>query len=107
MTASWHGEQGRRAIYACWLPLASASVPRSAGVSLTSAAGSLPNKHVYKVVLTAHSTGLALMVALALILGEQMPSTQSMLWGMAAGTAGTVGLAALYRGLAVGKMGIV
>jgi len=87
------------------------------GLSLSAAAcwgvadfsGGLASKqaNVYKVVLTAHATGLALMVAFALIRGEQVPNTQSLLWGMAAGTAGTVGLAALYRGLAVGKMGIV
>src|SRR3954471_16130933 len=62
---------------------------------------------VYKVVLVAHTTGMALMIALALVRGEHMPSTREMLWGVAAGTAGTIGLVALYRGLAVGKMGIV
>jgi len=63
--------------------------------------------NVYKVVLVAHTSGMALMVALALMRGEHMPSTREMLWGVAAGTAGTVGLVALYRALAVGKMGIV
>src|SRR5216683_2917025 len=71
--------------------------------------GGLASKqaNVYKVVLTAHATGLALMVTFALIRGEQMPSAQALMWGAAAGTAGTVGLAALYRGLAIGKMGVV
>jgi uncharacterized membrane protein len=63
--------------------------------------------NVYKVVLVAHSTGMAMMIALALLRGEHMPSTREMLWGIAAGTAGTVGLVALYRALAIGKMGIV
>src|SRR5437763_42754 len=71
--------------------------------------GGLASKqaNVYKVVLTAHTTGLALMVALALMAGERFPSSHEMLWGVAAGTAGTVGLVALYRALAVGKMGII
>src|SRR5207248_1183863 len=71
--------------------------------------GGLASKqaNVYKVVLTAHFTGLLLMLALAWMTGEHMPAARAMLWGAAAGTAGTVGLAALYRGLAVGKMGIV
>lgn len=63
--------------------------------------------NVYKVVLVAHSTGMALMIALALLRGEPMPPMNQMLWGIAAGTAGTIGLVALYRALAVGKMGIV
>ena len=71
--------------------------------------GGLASKqaNVYKVVLTAHTTGLVLMVALAWMTGEPMPAMRAMLWGAAAGTAGAVGLAALYRGLAIGKMGIV
>lgn len=63
--------------------------------------------NVYKVVLVAHTTGMALMIALALLRGESMPPMDQMLWGIAAGTAGTIGLVALYRALAVGKMGIV
>lgn len=55
----------------------------------------------------AHTTGMALMIALALLRGEHMPGMREMLWGVAAGVAGTVGLVALYRALAVGKMGIV
>src|SRR5260221_7222061 len=71
--------------------------------------GGLASKqaNVYKVVLAAHATGLVMMVALAFVRGEQLPSTQSLFWGMVAGTAGTFGLVALYRGLADGKMGVV
>src|ERR1041385_8238902 len=65
------------------------------------------NANVYKVVLVAHTTGMALMIALAMLRGEVMPSSREMLWGIAAGTAGTIGLVSLYRALAVGKMGIV
>ena len=46
---------------------------------------------------------LALMVALALMAGERFPSSHEMLWGVAAGTAGTVGLVALYRAVAGGN----
>lgn len=63
--------------------------------------------NVYKVVLVAHTTGIALMIALARLRGEHMPSMREMWWGVAAGTAGTVGLVALYRALAIGKMGII
>ena len=71
--------------------------------------GGLASKqaNVYKVVLVAHTTGFVLMVAYAWLSGESFPSTHEMLWGVAAGTAGTVGLVALYRGLSVGKMGII
>lgn len=65
------------------------------------------NANVYKVVLVAHTTGFALMLALAWLKGEAFPSAHQMMWGIAAGTAGTIGLVALYRGLAVGKMGII
>jgi drug/metabolite transporter (DMT)-like permease len=65
------------------------------------------NANVYKVVLVAHTTGCALMLLLAWLKGEAMPSAHEMMWGLAAGTAGTIGLVALYRGLAVGKMGII
>ena len=71
--------------------------------------GGLASKqaNVYKVVLTAHTTGFVLMVLLALLRGEPVPSVHTLLWGVAAGTAGTIGLVALYRGLAIGKMGVV
>jgi drug/metabolite transporter (DMT)-like permease len=59
------------------------------------------------VVAGAHSIGLAALLAVALILRPPMPPLDAALWGTAAGVGGMIGLAALYRGMAVGSMGIV
>lgn len=62
--------------------------------------------NVYGVVLVAHAVGLIFTVAVALLWRDPWPGSQSMWWGFAAGISGGVGLAALYRSLAVGTMGI-
>lgn len=62
--------------------------------------------NVYGVVLIAHAVGLIFTVAVALLWRDPWPGAQSMLWGFVAGISGGVGLAALYRSLAVGTMGI-
>src|SRR5437868_3778951 len=62
--------------------------------------------NVFSVVLAAHAIGLVLLVALALVWSEPLPSPLDIVWGGAAGLAGAVGLAAFYRALAVGRMGI-
>jgi len=62
--------------------------------------------NVFSVVVVAHATGLAFMLLLALLVGEPIPAWTSLLWGIVAGLAGGIGLAALYKALAVGKMGI-
>src|SRR5215212_3600767 len=59
------------------------------------------------VILLGHAIGLALLVGLALAWGERLPTSLDMIWGAAAGLAGVLGIAALYRGLAVGRMGLV
>jgi len=71
--------------------------------------GGLASKrtHVYGVVLLSQLVGLGLLVALAFLLAEPVPGLPDMIWGGIAGVAGTVGLAALYRGLATGPMGVV
>lgn len=71
--------------------------------------GGLASKrtHVYGVVLLSQLEGLGLLVVLALLLAEPVPGLPDMIWGGVAGVAGTVGLAALYRGLATGPMGVV
>ncbi len=59
------------------------------------------------VVAGAHVVGLlALLVGLALI-QPPVPELGAALTGLAAGVAGVVGLAALYRGMSLGSMGIV
>lgn len=62
--------------------------------------------HVFGVLAVARACGLTLMVAVALATGEHIPDTRSLLFACAAGFAGGVALPALYRALAIGKMGI-
>jgi drug/metabolite transporter (DMT)-like permease len=59
------------------------------------------------VVAGAHGIGLLALLAGALILRPPLPGIEAVLIGLAAGAAGAVGLAALYRGMAIGTMGIV
>jgi drug/metabolite transporter (DMT)-like permease len=59
------------------------------------------------VLLIGQLTGATLMALLALMAGEPAPPATTLGWAMAAGALGAVGLAALYRGLAVGRMAVV
>jgi uncharacterized membrane protein len=52
------------------------------------------------------TAGLLLLVPLVVIAGER-PSLTAVGYGAAAGLAGSIGVAALYRALAVGWMGVV
>jgi drug/metabolite transporter (DMT)-like permease len=62
---------------------------------------------VFTVLAVGHGAGLLLLIVLALVWGEPLPSTTYLGWGLAAGLAGAVGLASLYRALAIGQMGMV
>jgi drug/metabolite transporter (DMT)-like permease len=62
---------------------------------------------VFGVVLVSQLTGMALSLALALIGGETFPAGRDLLLCVLAGVFGGVGITALYRGLAVGRMGVV
>jgi drug/metabolite transporter (DMT)-like permease len=62
---------------------------------------------VFGVLAVGHGAGLLLLIVLALVWGEPLPSPTHLGWGLAAGLAGAVGLASLYRALAVGQMGVV
>jgi drug/metabolite transporter (DMT)-like permease len=62
---------------------------------------------VYGVVLVGQSVGVVIVLALMVARGESAPSGPDIAWSMVAGLLGAVGLTALYRGLAVGRMGIV
>src|ERR1017187_2806575 len=87
-----------------------------AGLSLGTAAvwgagdfaGGIATKraNVFRVVAGAHACGLLLML-LVWITGEAVPPRATLLWGAAAGITGAIGVAALYRALAIGRMGIV
>jgi drug/metabolite transporter (DMT)-like permease len=61
---------------------------------------------VLGVTLVAQAAGVFLLVVLALAAAEPAPSRATVGWGSLAGVVGTVGIAALYRALAVGQMGI-
>ncbi len=59
------------------------------------------------VVLWSQLIGAAIFIALAFVFREALPQLRPMLYGALAGVVGVFGLAALYRGLAIGRMGIV
>lgn len=63
--------------------------------------------HTILVVAAAHGIGLVLMAALAVLSREVFPSADTLFWGALAGITGCVGLLAFWRGLAVGRMGLV
>lgn len=89
----------------------------TAGLSLGAAAiwgggdfsGGIATKRaaVFRVVAGAHACGLVLMLALAWISREPLPPRASLIWGVMAGITGAFGIAALYQGLAIGRMGVV
>lgn len=62
---------------------------------------------VFSVVLLSQSIGIVLFALLAIVTRERQPAPADLGWGAAAGIAGLVGLAALYRAMAIGQMGIV
>jgi drug/metabolite transporter (DMT)-like permease len=88
----------------------------SAALGLTSAAswgagdfcGGLATRRgsVYGVVIGAHASGAVLFLALALALREAAPAFANLAACAAAGLFGSLGLLALYRALAMGRMGI-
>jgi drug/metabolite transporter (DMT)-like permease len=71
--------------------------------------GGYASRHANAFVLTtiAHASGMALMIALALLSGAQFPSTRASLWAAAAGAVGGAALALFYRALAAGNMGLI
>lgn len=63
--------------------------------------------HVYGVVLLSQTVGIIFLVGLAWLMVEPLPMSIDLVYGAVAGVGGTIGLVALYRGLAGGRMGIV
>ena len=51
--------------------------------------------------------GLVLVIGLAVLRGETIPTPTDIAWSLVAGVAGVIGITSLYRGLAVGRMGVV
>lgn len=62
--------------------------------------------HVYTVVLLSQLVTCAILI-LVLPLDLASFSSQALIWGGAAGVGATIGVSLLYRGLAIGRMGIV
>jgi drug/metabolite transporter (DMT)-like permease len=62
--------------------------------------------HVYGVVIASQIVGALLLIGLALAFSEKIPPPGHMLWGGVAGLCGGLGLVALYRALASGRMGV-
>jgi drug/metabolite transporter (DMT)-like permease len=70
--------------------------------------GGLASKraHVFSVIISSQIVGMILLIGLALVLDERMPSFDYLMLGGVAGLAGAAGLIALYRALATGRMGV-
>jgi drug/metabolite transporter (DMT)-like permease len=100
-----HALQSRRP---CCRPASSpASSARSFGGGDFAGASAARRAGALLAVAGAHSIGLiALLVGLAVV-RPPLPGADAIAIAAAAGVAGMVGLAALYRGMAVGSMGIV
>ncbi len=64
-------------------------------------AGTLP------VIVLSQLSGLVLLVVLLPLLPPASPSRAALLWGVSAGFTGGVGVALLYRALAIGRMAVV
>jgi drug/metabolite transporter (DMT)-like permease len=59
------------------------------------------------VLVVSQLAGLALVGTMAIVTQPQVPTAHDVAWGVFAGVLGVVGLAAFYRALAIGTMGIV
>ena len=59
------------------------------------------------VLLCSQLLGITLVTAIALLSRERLPSLADVAWSAAAGIAGLVGLASLYRAMSIGQMGTV
>jgi drug/metabolite transporter (DMT)-like permease len=62
---------------------------------------------VFGVVLVSQLVGMAVAAGLAVVRGEPFPTGTDLVLCLVAGVLGGVGITALYRGLAVGRMGVV
>jgi drug/metabolite transporter (DMT)-like permease len=62
---------------------------------------------LFGVVAVTQLVGLVVALALALVRGEAVPEGADLGWSLLAGVTGMVGISSLYRGLAVGRMGVV
>jgi drug/metabolite transporter (DMT)-like permease len=63
--------------------------------------------HVLTVLVVSQVVGLAAALVWVVASGDGAPSWSATAWAIAAGASGCLGIATLYRGMAVGAMGIV
>lgn len=91
------------AVGAALLGLASAA---SFGTADFSGGIAAKRAHVFGVLTVSRAFGLLLMLGFAWVTQEAVPATDALLWACAAGLVGGLALPALYRALAIGKMGI-
>jgi uncharacterized membrane protein len=59
--------------------------------------------HQYQVLLLAALSGMVALFACVLLWGEGFPTPSNLIWGFLAGSAGALGMAALYRALSMGN----
>lgn len=62
---------------------------------------------VFSVLIVAEISGLVMLIALAVMWREALPTLTIIGWGVVAGFMGAVGLAALYQGLSIAQAGVV
>jgi len=62
---------------------------------------------VFSVLVVAALSGFVLLLLVALVVGEALPDRRSMVWAAASGASGGLGIAALYRALAIGRAATV
>ena len=62
---------------------------------------------MFGVVLVSQVVGMALAIGLAVVRAEGLPTPVDVGWSTIGGVVGGIGIVSLYRGLAVGRMGIV
>jgi drug/metabolite transporter (DMT)-like permease len=68
---------------------------------------STKRRSVLTVGVVSQSAGFVFVAVIVAVLGNPLPSTRAIWLAIGAGACGAVGLAALYRGLSVGTMGVV
>lgn len=62
---------------------------------------------LFAVVLGTQAIGMVLALTLGIVRGEPVPQGMDLVWSAVCGLCGVAGITALYRGLAVGRMGVV
>jgi drug/metabolite transporter (DMT)-like permease len=70
--------------------------------------GGLATKRValLPVVIGSQLVGLVTLLSAAILFGDPLPATSSLLWCGVAGVCGAIGLLALYKALSMGRMGL-